>query len=385
MPDISLPETKYIVIKGLATFIELSTLEAKPSSGSSSRLTTPSTLKYHPYLSLRVRGVIHPIESQPPAPPADAKRVSGPSDTEHRQIPGWNRIVMVMYRHSPRYLIQVLEHAEENFGDHFGPAVTAQMAMATATQQQAQPASTQIQPQVATAGQTTATFNTLATAAGGAGTSAGTGTGPGSSNTGTGGTGNHSASNAPANPVPVPASNGNPVNNALVNAAGLDEETMHRLLQEHLETKLTTDPAYGNLNRKEIMAMEKDFQADYALDWTDIEYAYAYEGVVCPGGKIMMGRWWRCASIGAGIGLEVDELGVSVEQVDEDQVGDGNEDDDDGGGGDAGDADVDADGEDAAGNASTLKAAKAAAAAAARRRRSARTAKLERGPFAFWS
>lgn len=30
------------------------------------------------------------------------------------------------------------------------------------------------------------------------------------------------------------------------------------------------------------------------LQWDDIEYAYAYEGSILPGGEIQMGRWWRC-------------------------------------------------------------------------------------------
>ena len=41
----------------------------------------------------------------------------------------------------------------------------------------------------------------------------------------------------------------------------------------------------------------------------DIEYAYAYEGIIVPGGKIMMGRWWRCAEAGFGEGRELVEGG----------------------------------------------------------------------------
>ena len=41
----------------------------------------------------------------------------------------------------------------------------------------------------------------------------------------------------------------------------------------------------------------------------DIEYAYAYEGILVPGGKIMMGRWWRCAEAGFGEGRELVEGG----------------------------------------------------------------------------
>lgn len=37
----------------------------------------------------------------------------------------------------------------------------------------------------------------------------------------------------------------------------------------------------------------------------DIEYAYAYEGVIIPGGKIMMGRWWMVGASGEGQGREL--------------------------------------------------------------------------------
>ena len=41
------------------------------------------------------------------------------------------------------------------------------------------------------------------------------------------------------------------------------------------------------------------------LQWEDIEYAYVYEGALLPGGKIMMGRWWRCGTVlGGGDGGE---------------------------------------------------------------------------------
>ena len=29
------------------------------------------------------------------------------------------------------------------------------------------------------------------------------------------------------------------------------------------------------------------------LSWDEIEWAYAYDGVLIPGGKTMLGRWWR--------------------------------------------------------------------------------------------
>ena len=37
----------------------------------------------------------------------------------------------------------------------------------------------------------------------------------------------------------------------------------------------------------------------------DIEWAWAYEGVIIPGGKIMMGRWWMVGAGGEGEGREI--------------------------------------------------------------------------------
>ncbi|KAL9106373.1 MAG: hypothetical protein Q9227_008574 [Pyrenula ochraceoflavens] len=49
-------------------------------------------------------------------------------------------------------------------------------------------------------------------------------------------------------------------------------------------------------DRDHIIDLEDTYldEQERSLKWKDIEYAYAYEGVVIPGGEIMMGRWWKC-------------------------------------------------------------------------------------------
>lgn len=46
-------------------------------------------------------------------------------------IPGWQRVVMVLYKPNTRYLIQVLEYAEQEFGDPHATSLTAALAANT--------------------------------------------------------------------------------------------------------------------------------------------------------------------------------------------------------------------------------------------------------------
>lgn len=194
-------------------------------------MTIPKLPKYHPYLSLRLRGVIHPIASQPQ--PARGKK-------EDDGIPGWNRIVMVLYQPTKKYLIEVLEHAEEEYGGTFGPTLTSQL-----------------------------TQNGQLLAGGGGG------------------------------------------------AGNLDYDEMEEELEAHLEQKLLNNPTWRNPNKMDritIEMMEEKYKLSEHLNWDDIEYAYAYEGVLLPGGKIMMGRWWRCGVLGDGDGMEVGDDGEGLEE-----------------------------------------------------------------------
>ncbi|ETI26699.1 hypothetical protein G647_10359 [Cladophialophora carrionii CBS 160.54] len=97
-------------IRGLAPFVVLSSpndMRTPPDSQSGTRLP-----KYHPYLAMRLRGVVHSIPAQP----------------RLNSIPGWRRIIMVLYKPTCRHLIQVLEHAEQEYGDSFTTTITTQMA-----------------------------------------------------------------------------------------------------------------------------------------------------------------------------------------------------------------------------------------------------------------
>ena len=285
VPDLNSGSCAFI--RGLATFVDLSNNDKKSSSGSQATLTlpTPHQLpKYHSYLAMRLRGVIHSIPAQPQARAADGANHS---------IPGWNRIVMVLYKPNKRHLIQVLEHEEEEFGNSFSAAITTQMVQnGTSSAQIAQ-----ILNGTAPAGQ------------------------------------------AP-DPVEIDA-----------------------LLDAYLKQKLLSNDLWrdgSNLDKDAIESMEEKYRLSEYLDWNDMDYAYAYEGAILPGGKIMMGRWWRLSMHGLGDGMEwSDALGET---------------DDDGGEA----LDVNGDTIVAGGESS------AAGAANAQSHARTRWTRLERGPFIFW-
>ena len=80
--------------------------------------------KYHPFLGLRLRGLIHPISS----PVAASSSDSGFLDWElDAGIPGFHRIIMVLYQPTTRYLVSVWEHACGDFGDVFQQTISGQM------------------------------------------------------------------------------------------------------------------------------------------------------------------------------------------------------------------------------------------------------------------
>ncbi len=279
-----------VTFRGIAPFVELHEMQRQGSSRPGATLTVLSLPKYHPYMALRVRGVIHPIESQP-----RPDQITEPNAT----IPGWSMIVMVMYKPTAEYLLDVLEYKEGNYGGNFGTTLTNQMIQIG-----------QVQP----------------------------------------------GQQAPA----------------------LDPEEIERVRKEQLKQKLLGNPIYRNstsMDKFVIAELEEKYSISEHLQWEDMEYAYAYEGVLLPGGKIMMGRWWRCGLNGEGSpGMEVDEDGQTLEDETPDDDGDGSgamDVDDDGNGGVSGSQGASQTGAKAKANAKEKATVK-------------RYLKLERGPFVFW-
>jgi hypothetical protein len=169
---------------------------------------------YPAYKALRVRGIIHKIPKQ-------------------KEIPGWRRIIMVLYQPTPRYLLAVLDENSPPDDDPFDQIepIAALQAPNTGMGQLQDPGQTQNQAQMATT------------------------------------------------PPVAPSS-----------------EAVEKMLKEELESreelKGPVGPAY--LTRDFIADMEDNLHPPEELAWDDFSYAYIYEGVIIPGGKIMMGRYWRC-------------------------------------------------------------------------------------------
>lgn len=87
---------------------------------------------------------------------------------------------------------------------------------------------------------------------------------------------------------------------------------------------------YGPLPDKSLVLKQEDAyhsSTETPLKWDDIDYAYAYEGSILPGGKIQLGRWWRCDPwIVRESGLPVPlELFDPAEADEGDEDGDGEE------------------------------------------------------------
>jgi hypothetical protein len=110
----------YSYLRGVAPHLNISAstsidLDPGPS---------PKGQKYHPFLGLRLRGLVHSVSTLVAA----ATSANGFSDWElDAGIPGFHRIIMVLYQPTTRYLVSVWEHACEEFGDVFQQTISGQM------------------------------------------------------------------------------------------------------------------------------------------------------------------------------------------------------------------------------------------------------------------
>lgn len=214
--------------------------EARPGSGHQFiRGIAPflSPLKYpdmYPtYTALRVRGIIHPLPEQ-------------------EEIPGWRRIVMVLYKPTSRYLLAVLDASgpEDDVDDAFGqvePLAGLQVPNTSVeVYEGGESALLQYEMQGHPTNQT------------------------------------QNQDQHQPQPVTVPA----------------NLEEAEKMMKEELEGRDELKGPLGpvHLTRDFIAEMEDHLHPPDELSWEDINYAYVYEGIIIPGGKIMMGRYWRSGS-----------------------------------------------------------------------------------------
>lgn len=296
-------------LRGMAPFLNLSfsTLDKQYTSkaGKEGAAAGQSKPDYHPYKALRLRGVMHAFQIS-----GSKSRCSVNGSKEMGiPIPGFQRIVLVLYKPTTRFLVQVLEYDMGEYGSPWTIAVATEIAAEQA-----------------------AANNNIATNATAA-----------SNNSEVDG----DVAMTEAAIEPAVNNETTPANTLLMQSDPVQTE---RILRKYLDELLRSeqeedlrdenglrvlapnaDGIFDFVQHKverfpkekmtvdKIAAMEDRYMSSGSgkLEWEDIEYAYAYEGIVCPGGNVMMGRWWRMGLDGAGVNegweLDCDGLGVKVE------------------------------------------------------------------------
>jgi hypothetical protein len=180
---------------------------------------------------MRLRGMVHNIPAQP--------QVVSPEGRDWG-IPGWARVVMVLYKPNKHYLLENLDRAiaeDDAVTYPFGPPPS-------------QP--TMLDPNLSAAEQAT-TQQLLAG---------------------------------------VDAS-----------GQTLEPTELEAQLERRLRQTLLDKADAFKFDRHIVERLDEKYGMDF-LGWHDIEYAYVYEGALLPGKKIMMGRYWRVAMNGEGDGME---------------------------------------------------------------------------------
>lgn len=292
--------------------------------------------KWHPFLAARVNGFIHDIPNETLVDEdAQERRMyaydDDNDDDTDRPIPGWKHIVMVMWKPTASYLTTILEHAEEEYGGASGTEISADLNTASVWNG------------------TVAGNNTTTLSNGDIQTT----TDPPTNN-------NNNTTDVTSTPtatvVPTEAeiearykarlnkrvtSFARRYKELLINQAAqlINSSSSSSRVQTHpyeprpTFTNKSDEPLPPLFSPAHIRKLEESFSPLQYLDWDNgtIDYAYAYEGIIIPGGKIMMGRWWRIhGSEGLGPGCEVgpDGIGVEVRAVPSDSIVDTNNDND---------------------------------------------------------
>jgi len=301
-------------IRGIAPFIELGGGGKRPSLSSAEDNCTSKIPKWHPFTSSRVHGIVHDIPATSTFGSKEAQEQA--AENEEEPIPGWKHIMMIIYKPSTRALLSVLEHAEEDFGgttdtdfntaDIWNPDNDA-TTTTTETPTNNTPSTQNQAPTIQTTDSTDAT--------------------------------------SPDQPNPTDEQIEAQLRSILARRITSFTKTYTTLLTTQT-TQPKTPPLPPLWSPSHIRKLEDTFSPTQYMTWDDgtIDFAYAYEGIIIPGGKIMMGRFWRIHGVeGLGAAKEIgpDGVGVEVRPVIQLKEGDSGS----GSGGTDGDADTNAEGE----------------------------------------
>ncbi|KAK5075971.1 hypothetical protein LTR64_008583 [Lithohypha guttulata] len=296
-------------IRGIAPFKEFKD-KKKPMENSSAEQDEDTLPKWHPFLASRLHGFVHDIPSEAilGRKPRRARFSDPKHDERESIIPGWKHIVAVIYKPTTRQLVSVLEYAQEAYGGASGTEMDFNTADVwnnnAAGEGQGAPSQQ--------------------TAGGNNDDSAGTYTPPEAATNADNDDGNEGQPTEEQVEVQL--------RKLLTKRVKSFSDSYSNLLDENLKTSASMPPSAPRgetksktelpplFSAKHIRMLEEDFSPAQYMTWDDgtIDYAYAYEGVITPGGKIMLGRWWRIHGIeGMGPGKEVgpDAIGVEVRSV----------------------------------------------------------------------
>ena len=291
-----------LYLRGIAPFLDISTILDNEKTSFSTSLgidkdaPTPRRVKYHPYKALRLRGFMQLLAS----PESNDQLVGHIVDPEI-PIPGFSRIFFVLYKPTSRYLVQVLEHNMGDYGSpwtvHVGQQLQNQQVTVNVPENAGDASGQNEDGPDAGAGAATASVPSQAVVDGNA------------------------LSHDPVQAEKILRSY---LDDLLDGGHDVDVyENGKRVLEKNddgiwdFATKKVKNFPLEKMTRETINNMEEAYSDTRFLNWEDIEYAYAYEGVVTPGGKVMMGRWWRIGMNGIGIndGYEIDCEGLGVKVV----------------------------------------------------------------------
>jgi hypothetical protein len=298
--------------RGIAPFMELKDRKKHKNSDASVQQSIGKLQKWHPFLASRVHGFVHDIPEEAVLGRKPRKeRFSRFADGEQEKvIPGWKRIAMVIYKPARGTLFSILAHAAEDYGGASGTDMIFNTADIWNNNASVNFSTDQAQPDAGTTTNAAQLANVPSSTVGAGGATPST---------------NDSPDDAPSNEqveadfirrITIR------INSFAESYSKLQAETEKPVPEPspfapsyvpRPGPKIDLPPLFS---AKHIRQLEEDFSPAQYMTWDDgtIEYAYAYEGVIIPGGKIMLGRWWRVHGVeGMGPGKEVDPDGAGVE------------------------------------------------------------------------
>jgi hypothetical protein len=297
----------------------------KKAKGKCSKSNNEKASATHPFNALRLRGMIHPLPSDAPIPKYLRKTGHSESTTDippllnlvpELPIPGFRRIVMVLYKPSVMDLIKQLEYANQDFGSSFTVSVSSQMSPATQQAYQALDGNGEEIPEDAVKLLRAHLMKLINKREAELAKEA---------------FGDENSDTDNATTAADVLSNNASTDTAAAKSPSTDEQAASTITEDDAAAASATAPTTPNTaappppaltssqraalwTSTTITSLETGFHTSGQLDWNDIDYAYAYEGVVCPGGNVMLGRWWRAGMAGVAVsdGFEIDQAGQGV-------------------------------------------------------------------------